>query len=430
MWLFLPTLVAGYLASETFLFQIPAAMVTMVVIAYNRRQRTEQSRQRKQNDSSQSPNDLMIVEYIRVALSQWPRLLLLALSIGIYYGGRAFFDTLDIPEGLIRPAENPFYHFSGIHRVRNYLYVIALHLHKSWWIISLPKNPMGFSHEYGYDCIPQVETWDDSRMISVYIMGTMLVGSLLLAVKILFSKHNQRMGTTLGFIAVHWAWMLTLFPITGLVKVGTFVSDRIVVASTISVSWIVGTILYHYVVNWFAKLPFRPLQGMILGWWLMTSCMIVHNRALDWMDSVSLLNSSLETCPRFAKAHMEVSKIHSGLYPSLLNLTKSRHHLEVAREIDPDLCDLHQQFAHVSIQQGRYREYEEELTQAVLCPFSMGGALPMWQKYWQLALESAPAGTPQRAEIEERQVHYTRIIQEAVQKAQRIEEEKAMMARQ
>lgn len=107
----------------------------------------------------------------------------------------------------------------------------------------------------------------------------------------------------------------------------------------------------------------------------------------------------------------------------MFNLTKSRHHLEVAREIDPDMCDIHQQFAHVAIQEGRYREYEEELTQAVLCPFTMGGALPMWQKYWKIAVENAPPGTPQRAEMEERQLHYTRIIQEAVQEEQQKEQQ-------
>lgn len=412
-WLFLPTLVAGYLASETFLFQIPAAMVTMVVIAYNNQQ---QQRQKKPNPTQ--ARNLVLLDYLRAALSIWQRLLVLALSIGVYYGGRAYFDTLDIPEGLIRPAENPFYHFKGVHRVRNYLYVIALHLYKSWWI--LLKNPLGFSHEYGYDCIPELVTWQDERVISVFVLGAMLLLSLSIAMTTLFSSV-PRAGSIFGLVVFHWAWMLTLFPITGLVKVGTFVSDRIVVASTVSISCILGIALYDYVTKWFFRFPFRPLQGMLLGWWLMTCYMMIHSRTLDWMDSISLLNSALETCPRFAKAHMEVSKIHSGLYPPLLNLTKSRYHLEVARDIDPELCDIHQQFAHVAIQEGRYREYEEELTQAVLCPFSMGGALPMWQKYWQIALESTPPGTPQRAEVQERQAHYTRIIQEAVEEAQRKE---------
>ncbi|KAL3908270.1 MAG: hypothetical protein SGILL_008545, partial [Bacillariaceae sp.] len=417
-WLFLPTLIAGYLASETFLFQIPAAMVTMVVIVYNNKKYSQE----KQRSSSQSKN-YVIWDYLLVTISQWPRLFLLAISILIYYGGRAYFDTLDIPEGLIRPAENPFYHFEGIHRVRNYLYVVALHLHKSWWMI-LP-NPLGFSHEYGYNCIPEIVSWTDDRMImSVYGMGAALILSLAVAIGLLFTKTIPFAGSTFGVIAIHWAWMLTLFPITGIVKVGTFVSDRIVVASTVSVSWIMGILLHAYLTKWFHKLPFQPLQGILLGWFLMTSYLTIHSRALNWMDSESLLTSSLETCPRFAKVHMEISKIHSGLYPSMFNLTTSRHHLEVAREIDPDMCDLHQQFAHVSIQEGRYREYEEELTQAVLCPFTMGGALPMWQKYWTIAVENAPPGTPQRAEMEERQLKYTRIIQEAVQEEQRKEEQR------
>lgn len=423
IWLFLPTLLAGFLASETFLFQIPAVMVTMVAIAHNNNNKRGQ---RHNSQSNYPPNDsLVLSDYLKAVLSQWPRLLLLCSSIGIYYGGRAYFDTLDIPEGLIRPAENPFYHFKGLHRVRNYLYVISLHLYKSWWILPIIKNPLGFSHEYGYECIPAIDDWYENRMVSVYVMAAILMVSLAMAVVFLFSRRRHA-GTLFGMIAVHWAWMLTLFPISGLLKVGTFVSDRIVVASTVSVSWILGIGLYEFVTKWLVKLPFRPLQGVVLGWWLMTSYMTIHHRTLDWMDSISLLNSSLETCPRFAKAHMEVSKIHSGLYPSLLNLTKSRYHLELAREIDPDLCDVHQQFAHVSIQEGRYREYEEELTQAVLCPFSMGGALPMWQKYWQIALQSAPPGTPQRDEVEERQAYYMQVIQDAVQKAQAKEaEEKA-----
>jgi hypothetical protein len=417
-WLFFPTLIAGYLASETFLFQIPAAMVTMVVIAYNN---NHQQRQREGQQQRKTKN-LVVVDLVWALLSQWPRLLLLAISTGVYYSGRAYYDTLDIPEGLIRPAENPFYHFHGMYRIRNYLYVLVLHLHKSWWIVV--KNPLGFSHEYGFDCIPALETWQDQRMIAVYVWGAILLSSLILAMVMLFSTRPGA-GSCFGLIAVSWAWMLTLFPITGLVKVGTFVSDRIVVASTVSVSWMLGIILYKYVTDWWYNLPFRPLQGMLMGWWLMSLCMTVHSRTLDWMDSISLLNSSLETCPRFAKAHMEVSKIHSGLYPSLLNLTKSLYHLEMARDIDPELCDIHQQFAHVYIQQGKYREYEDELTQALLCPFTMGGALPMWQKYWQIALDSTPPGTMQRADVEERQAHYSRIVLDAVQEAQRKEEEDA-----
>jgi tetratricopeptide (TPR) repeat protein len=232
--------------------------------------------------------------------------------------------------------------------------------------------------------------------------------------------------TLLGVTAVHWAWLVTLFPISGIVKVGTFVSDRIVVASTVSVSLWIGLALYYWLTTAVHVLPGQPLQGMIVGWLLVFSYLKVHNRTLQWMDSMSLLQSSLVTCPRFAKAHMELSKCYSGLYPDFTDLDKARSHLNTALEIDPELCDLHQQFAHIAIQQGKYMEYEEELTQAVLCPFTMGGSLEMWKRYWQVAISNAQAGMNDVTEIQERQNHYGRIIQEAVEKEQQKEFEQEL----
>jgi hypothetical protein len=48
----------------------------------------------------------------------------------------------------------------------------------------------------------------------------------------------------------------------------------------------------------------------------------------------------------------------------------------------------------------------------------MGGAFPMWQQYWKIAIESTLPGTPQRVEVEQRQTHYAMIIQLAVHQAQ------------
>jgi len=286
---------------------------------------------------------------------------------------------------------------------------LAVHVAKSWGL-----DPIGFSHEYGFECVPALEDWNDPRLLLPYGIGCLILLSLCLA--FVFPK------TFLGPVAIHCSWMLTLFPISGVVKVGTFISDRIVVASTVSVSIWIGAGFFFWYTKGMLHLPAAPLQSILVGWLLAIGCLKVHNRSLQWMDSISLLESSLETCPRFAKAHMEMSKIYSGLYADKFNLHKSRKHLEIAREIDPDMCDLHQQFAHVAIQEGNYHEYEEELTQAVLCPFTMGGAFPMWQQYWKVALNSASSDS-QRSDMQQRQQHYTRLIQEAVAEAQRKEAE-------
>jgi heme/copper-type cytochrome/quinol oxidase subunit 2 len=408
-------LIVGFLCSETFLFQLPAAIVTMIVIAHQQsKYRQQQQQQQKKEDAPPQRNT--ILELILSAISLLPRILLMVLAIGVYLGGRQYFDTLSIPEGLIRPAENPFFQFEGEHRVRNYLYVLGLHISKSWG-----ADPVGFSHEYGFDCIPALDDWSDPRLALPAGIGMALLASLILA----FSFPR----TLLGVTAVHWAWLITLFPICGLVKVGTFVSDRIVVASTVSVSLWIGYALYYWITTAVHVLPGKPLQGMVVGWLLVFSYLRVHNRTLQWMDSISLLQSSLVTCPRFAKGHMELSKTYSGLYPDLTDLDKARWHLNTALEIDPDLCDLHQQFAHVAVQQGKYMEYEEELTQAVLCPFTMGGALEMWKRYWEVTINNAQAVMDDVTEIQERQKYYKRIIQEAIEKEKEKEIEKKRTSR-
>jgi hypothetical protein len=476
-WLFLLAMLMGYLASETFLFMIPGVMVTMTVIAFTTNTnininttRTNQNQNDKQhnqtgttptsatrsssdghdndsedednvhassssqtnNDSEDNDNDdntlgtssvfslkRFVYDYLRAILSIAPRLILVAASVFIYYCARWYYDTLDIPTGLIRPAESPYYEFTGIHRIRNYLYVVTIHLGKQWGSI-LPKqfggDPIGFSHEYGYDCVPEIKQWDDVRL--VFGVGFHIFFAILLSLVLVI--YNPR--KFFGLVAIHWSWTLgTLFPIFGIVKVGTFISDRIVVPSTVVVSIWMGKLVYTYATDWIwnKRLPFvyfRPLQFVFILWWTIISYLTVHNRSLDWMDSISLMKSSLVTCPRFAKVHMEVSKIYSGLYPTMFDLKTSRFHLDTAREIDPNLCDLHKQYVYVALQENKYLEVEQELPQALLCSFTAGGTEQLWNNYWNQLLSAAPKGTRQHADIETRYKTALSIVQTGIQK--------------
>jgi hypothetical protein len=410
LWLFGTALVAGFLASETFLFQIPAAALTLVVVHYHYKRRPRE--QLGQPGSGSGSSLLSVIQgYVISALALLPRLFFMVLAIALYLGGRAYFDTLNIPEGLIRPAENPFYHFEGEHRIRNYLYTLSIHIAKSWGM-----DPMGFAHEYGFDCIPELEDWRDPRLALPCAIAVALLLSLVLAF-----RYPR---TFLGPVAIHWAWLLTLFPVSGFVKVGTFVSDRIVVSSTVSVSLWVGLALHNWLTRWMYILPARPLQAVLVGWMLAVSYLKIHNRSLQWMDSISLMESALETCNhRFAKALMETSKIYSGLFPDLLDLQKSRNYLEKAREVDPDMCDLHYQFAIVSVQEAKYLEYEEELTRAVVCPFTMQGALAQWQRYWEVNMNNSfsPA---EKERVQQRYDKSRQFIEDKVAEDQRREEAK------
>ena len=426
-WMFIVALIAGYLASETFVFIIPGVMVTMTVVAFTAAGATSCAGSSTPEEQNAIGSEFrgFVIGYLKAIISITPRLILLAISVASYLGGRWYFDTLDIPTGLIRPAESPYYAFEGLKRFKNYLYVVTIHLGKQWALV-LPKNfggdPIGFSHEYGFDCIPEIQDWGDERLI--FGAGFHLVFAV--TISVLLVTYNAR--RFFGLVAIHWSWTLfTLFPICGILKVGTFVSDRIVVPATVVASIWIGKIVHSYATNWFWKKDslfrlFRPLQLIFVLWWVGASSMAIHNRALDWMDSISLMNSALVTCPRFAKVHMEVSKIYSGLYPSLLDLKKSRFHLDAAREIDPDLCDLHKQYVFVALQESNYMEVERELPQSLLCPFTSSGAEALWNNYWNQLLSSTPKGSRQHVEIEGRYRNAMAIVQEGILKEQAAQE--------
>jgi hypothetical protein len=142
----------------------------------------------------------------------------------------------------------------------------------------------------------------------------------------------------------------------------------------------------------------------------------IYERSQQWLDPKALLESSLQTCPNFAKAHVEISKIYSGLYPQIFNLTKSRYHLHRVEEIDPGFCDVHHQFALVAFQEHKYPEFEERLLQSLLCQFTAGSAMPMWQKYWEIQLNEQQNTPAAVQENRRRYRSYQNVINEAIAK--------------
>ena len=258
---------------------------------------------------------------------------------------------------------------------------------------------------------------------------------------------------------MHLSWMVTLFPITGIVKVGTFVSDRIAVPASVGTS----ILMAYGITQWLTTTTYprsssqqrpqqqqrrrRPQRNQLhqhnnnrwnpIRWtyreWMLLVLFVfswrrIHRRTLEWMNPIALLESSLRTCPRSAKSHLEYSKTLSGLYPSRTNLTAARWHLEQVEEIHEGYCDVHQQFAHVAIQEQRFVEFEERLTKAVICPYTMGGAMDMWKRYWQMALDPRQNSQATIMASKRRQSNYLKVIDEAIAQEQEQSEADAKSA--
>lgn len=389
-------LMCSLLSSETAIFQYPAIAITMFVIHYN-------------NTSGKASQRFWI------ALNSVLDRVTLAIIIGVLYLGlRNSFDTLSIPKGLIRPAENPFVNFDGFHRFLNYSYITALHIWKSFGV-----DFIGRSHEYGFNCIPQL-LWGDGRIM-------LPVATFALVVCAFVGSACVSLGALLNLL-MGVSWFIALFPICGILRVGTFVADRICMPCTVPVSILLGYIVSKswQLTSYFPKTrkrwQLRTACCLLVFYYIMTFKIIVYYRVTEWMNNEGLLSSSLRACPESAKSNLEISKIYSGLYPDKVDMERAKEYLRKAEEIDPDYCDIHQQVAMILFQEKKYLEFEERLTNAVICPFSLQWGLNTFSQYWDaVTQESGSFGGA--AAVKRRQKHANRIRKAAEEEREDVHDE-------
>ena len=320
---------------------------------------------------------------------------------------------------------------------------------------------IGFSHEYGFDCIPEIKlpivqqtsssSWAmDLRVLLPLSLVVFFVG---LVVWAWFGWNNGREQTKdsskrekqlthqqddriqrLLLLLTFFAWLATLFPIAGFLKVGTFVADRLVVASTFGTCIFGGRLIAVLLTTddgddsrddeqHRPALAIRPktiIKHTILLY-LFTNHLAkqTHNRSSEWMDEFSLMTSSLKSCPRSIKSNLEASKLYSGLVPQMFDLDKALSLIKNAQSIDPTYCDVHMQYAHVYFQQEKLIPFETELVEALLCPFTMGQAMTNWNRYWQVMLSGGDTAA------NERYTKYMQRLQGEIEKAEKADARKA-----
>lgn len=429
----------GLLSAETGIFQYPAIVLTMTAIQYRRELvlsiekgekaagEDDSSLSNEENaESDHQPSSLSLL--LKAFFTLLPRYILLVMTSISYLLYRYANGSLSIPDGLIRPAENPFYNkidngeWTIQHRIINYSYVLSLHIMKSFGV-----EIVGFSHEYGFDCIPEIKvpivhqtsstSWAmDLRVLLPLSLVVLFVGLVVWAwygkigreqqtknascsKKQRLSQQHDRIQRLL-LLLTFFAWFATLFPIAGFLKVGTFVADRLVVASTFGTCIFAGRLIAIWLTadedinnnQHQSNLAIQPktiIKHTILLY-LFTNHLAkqTHKRSSEWMDEYSLLTSSLKACPRSIKSNLEASKLFSGLVPQMLDLDKALSLIKNAQSIDPTYCDVHMQYAHVYFQQEKLLSFEQELVEALLCPFTMGQAMTNWNRYWQVMLAS------------------------------------------
>lgn len=386
--------IASMLSCETAIFYLPAMILSWVYLDFTKRRGS-----RGRGGSTLEKEVLQ-----ETMLKLLPRIGFVSFTTFVYLLMRYFLKWISIPDGLIRPAENPFYELKGKVRVMSYSYVLSVHLIKSLGLGLV--DLVGFSHEYGFDCVEKISEWRDGRLMFPLVLFCLGISQM----------NKMRKLESYLIVFTFLAWMATLFPVSGLMKVGTFIADRIVIGSTVVSSILWGRMIAIFLQdNHYAgmnnTLPgklylIRPLFIKIVKYSIILLNLSflwikVQTRSSEWMYFDSLLESSLRSCPRSAKSHLEISKLYSGLVGSLhispttqhrgFDLNVAKYHLETAESIDPLYCDVHFQFSQLSVlEKSHDLEFEDRLTKGVLCPTTMNGAHNLFQQYWsQIVIRGA-----------------------------------------
>jgi Domain of unknown function (DUF1736). len=395
------------LSCETAIFAFPAVCVTWFCIDRINVIDEKQSRR----------SLLMWCKDFRIG-----RITLLSAVITIYLFIRYKLDWIDIPRDLIRRAENPFYNLQGLDRVLNYSHILSIHVVKCLGMGVV--DMVGFSHEYGFDCVPRIESWYDRRLVLPFMLSSGLVSVLVKCSR----RHKRDMKSShdgmLLFVAFA-AWMATLFPVSGFIRVGTFIADRIVIASTVA-----GSILWTKILKIVTSSnTCRPYGGIgirignksrkyatyvLLAFLSRHLWLKIQRRSEQWMFPVTLLLSSLETCPLSAKSNLEMSKVYSsGLFGFPIDSDTALEYAEKARGIDPDYCDVYLQLAKIYVQKNRILDFEEAITKGVICPFTMHDAYSIFQQYWSNFLSDPKYS--KNIQIKQRYNSQLKIIQIAIE---------------
>lgn len=418
--------IAGLLSCETAIFFLPAIILTWVYLDY-----------------------IQMSCLKRSILNILPRSILVTTISLSYLYMRQVLDWISIPDELIRPAENPFYSFQGVDRIMNYAFVLSVHLIKSlgMGLVDL----VGFSHEYGFDCIEKITSWQDGRLLFplafIVLFSVWGVRSIITSIK---QQKNKDCSDALLYL-IFMAWMATLFPVSGVIKVGTFIADRIVIGSTVASCVFWGRVITRVIAgrgndanadaNADADANIKTSNRYGLGStsvkfvkfaiFLQMTCFLwvkIQARSKEWMYVDIFLESSLRSCPRSAKSHLEVSKIHAGLVGGkdihfwnqdhVVDLDVAKYHLELAEEIDPDYCDVHFQVAQLYVLQNKGNlDFEERLVKGILCPTTMYGAHSLFQQYWSQTLSGENPAARKRYQ------QHMNVIQEAIDNEKKKKEE-------
>ena len=193
-------------------------------------------------------------------------------------------------------------------------------------------------------------------------------------------------------------WFVVCFaPMSGLVfKLGTLLAERLLYMPSIAICMFIPALI-NYILR---KSMSRVMSAgsayrlyTILFWsCIMAISSVYIHRTLSysqvWKSEENLFLESLSVCPNSAKLNLQVARIHLRHQQH----QKAKQHLNKAKLIDPDFCDLHYFEAVVLISMNEDVDTAIDLlVRSLHCIYTSQSAIMLLYQIWDNQLQQAQA---------------------------------------
>ena len=193
-------------------------------------------------------------------------------------------------------------------------------------------------------------------------------------------------------------WFVVCFaPMSGLVfKLGTLLAERLLYMPSIAICMFIPALI-NYILR---KSMSRVMSAgsahrlyTILFWsCIMAISSVYIHRTLSysqaWKSEENLFLESLSVCPNSAKLNLQVARIHLRHQQH----QKAKQHLNKAKLIDPDFCDLHYFEAVVLISTNEDVDTAIDLlVRSLHCIYTSQSAIMLLYQIWDNQLQQAQA---------------------------------------
>lgn len=221
----------------------------------------------------------------------WRRILVLVLSLTIVIAlrmqmGTPTFHLEDNPIAVIEDR---------VFRAINHVF---LHSINAWLLIC----PDWLSFDWSMGCLSIIRSWNDIRLLGVFIHLGILFSIALIITCIINSRRRRKQIAALFILTI-----VPFLPASGLIHVGFVIAERLLYMPSIGWCLVIGLGFRRLL---FKLTKFIYLQATLKVLFIVIVFIYVlktRTRASQWNDGLTLYQSALRVCPNNSKVHYNIA---------------------------------------------------------------------------------------------------------------------------